>query len=84
MVVFNISLGDYEKQVLLELDTLTRSQVREMRSKDPSFIALTRIISDSYDCAESLADCVTKIYFVYQLHSPRVCVLESVAILSNN
>jgi len=76
--------GDFEKQVLLELDnTLTYARVREIVNHDPQVLRVQGIIFVSYVLNLSVEQCVTNILTEFNM-SLHECALEGVAVLGYN
>lgn len=80
-----ITLGDYEKAVLLELSKSEASlpEVQWLMARESRLRLMGCIISECYDHRYSIIQAVNKIYSVYNLPMHK-CVLEGVAVLSNN
>ena len=75
MPINKLSLGDYEKQVLLELDNqLTLAQSQWVRNQDPSLTMVHGSVEASYESEVDVTDCVIYILKLYRLPTNE-CVL---------
>lgn len=87
MPINNISLGEFEKQVLLELDKqLTLAQSQWMRSQDPNFTLVHGTIESYFSIKADIIDVIIYIHMLYGLPTNE-CVLidgEGVAVLGYN
>ena len=87
MPINNISLGEFEKQVLLELDRqLTLAQSQWMRSQDPNFNLVHGTIEAFFYVEAEVIDVILYILTLYGLPTNECALIdgEGVVILGYN